>query len=303
MRDFQKLDPTSLKAFYYSALELNFTRAAKSAGLTQSGISQHIKRLEHELGTKLFTRHQKEMRLNDPARELLRFIESYLDSIEGLFDRLQKQGTSLKGKVRYAMPDSCLFTPHFGQLLNKRMANYPNIELSVKICDSEEVLERLLNGEIDFGFITKNLVDKNIESKEFAREEYVLVGKNKKDLKIEHSAELKRLAFIQYPGMEELYNQWFQSEFSREKKILFRELNFAGEINSIRGALTMVENGLGMGIFQKQCVTDGLGRKVIFAHAPKNACPQNPIYLIHLKDQKQPARVRAIIDAFWGMKN
>jgi len=36
-RDFNTLDPSSLKAFHYSALSLNFTKAASLAGLTQSG--------------------------------------------------------------------------------------------------------------------------------------------------------------------------------------------------------------------------------------------------------------------------
>lgn len=302
MRNFRGLDQTSLKAFYYSAIELNFTRAAKMAALTQSGVSQHVRRLEEELGASLFRRQKKQVHLTEAGKELLRYAESYLDSMEALRERVQQQGSSHKGKVRYAMPDSCLFTPHFPLLLNKRQNDFPNIDLSVKICDSEEVLELLQEGEVDFGFVTKPVAHKNLVAEEFAREEYVLVSHQKKDLSLRSPSELQNLNFINYPGMDSLFDHWFAAEFPKTKKITLQDLKITGEINSLKGAVAMAENGLGVGIFQKQCVAGNLSAKTLFAYSAKAERPENPIFLVQPRNLKQPARVSAIIQAFWEMK-
>jgi len=48
--DFARLDGGSFKAFVAAAKALNFTTAAEKAAMTQSGVSQHVARLERELG-------------------------------------------------------------------------------------------------------------------------------------------------------------------------------------------------------------------------------------------------------------
>ena len=153
MRDFHKLDLNALRAFYFATDTLNFTHAARRAGLTQSGVSQHIQKLESELGTSLFLRVKKELRLTEAGIHLKSFAEKYLDEVEGLLSHLQSKEKALSGLVRYAMPSSCLLSPHFEILLQKRKA-FPNIDLSVNILYSEKVVEGLLQGLFDFGFVT-----------------------------------------------------------------------------------------------------------------------------------------------------
>ena len=46
MREFRDLDTTAMKAFYHAATTQNFTEAAQRAHMTQSGVSQHIAKLE-----------------------------------------------------------------------------------------------------------------------------------------------------------------------------------------------------------------------------------------------------------------
>jgi DNA-binding transcriptional LysR family regulator len=240
--------------------------------------------------------------LTEAGRELLKYSEAYLDSLENLFENVQSQTSLFKGKVRYAMPDSCLFTPHFPLLLEKRQKEFPNVDLAVSICDSEEVLRLISKGEIDFGFVTKPVLDKSISAKEFAREEYVLVSHLKTEIALKTPMELMDIHFISYPGMDVLFDHWFASEFPRAKKIHLQDVKIVGEINSLRGAVTMVESGLGVAIFQKQCVSAQIERKTIFAYSGKADCPENPIYLVQPREHKQPARVQAVIDAFWEMK-
>lgn len=47
-------------------------------------------------------------------------------------------------------------SPHFPLLLKARNEKFPSIGLKVTLCPSDDVIHKLLNAEIDFGFVTKH---------------------------------------------------------------------------------------------------------------------------------------------------
>ncbi len=302
MNNFNKLDPSALKAFYFAAYELNFTTAAQKAGLTQSGVSQHIKKLETELSSELFIRARRKIKLTEAGQQFLKFVENYLDSIDRLVDELQTQQQNLAGEVRYAMPDSCLFSPHFGQLLDKRLKQFEGISLKIDICDSEEVIEQLLSHQIDFGFVTKTVTDHRVETRKFVLEEYVLVTNNKQQAQLKGFQEIAKQSFIRYPGADVLLEKWFQNEFGSGKKVAWGDVNVKGSINSISGAIQMVEGGLGMGFFQKHCVQDLIDSKKLFVAGKSGQSAKNPIQIVTLKEQPLSRRVSRVIETFVQMK-
>ena len=304
MRDFQKLDPTALKAFYYAAESLNFTKAAEMAALTQSGISQHISKLESQIGASLFLRANRKLSLTEAGRTLRVFAESYLDQLDSLFEVLGGQMQELKGLVRYAMPGSCLMTPHFPQLLVNRESFFAGIDLDIQICHSEEVVDLLLAGQIDFGFITKTIGHKEIISEKFANEEYVLVANQEKSLRFDGPHELREKNFINYPGMDLIFNNWQATYFSKSQWQDLTNFAIRGRINSLDGAITMVTHGVGLGVFPRHCVAGPLSRKELFAYkGPALKQNENPIYIIQLANKFPTARVRKVLDSFWEMKS
>ncbi|OYZ11959.1 MAG: hypothetical protein B7Y39_19090 [Bdellovibrio sp. 28-41-41] len=54
---FDRIDTRLFKAFLAAAIAENFTQAAEKAGMTQSGISQHIAKLEEQVGVGPTQRH------------------------------------------------------------------------------------------------------------------------------------------------------------------------------------------------------------------------------------------------------
>jgi len=295
-----QLDPQSLRAFYYAAQFENFTKAALATHLTQSGVSQHAASLEELLKVNLFVRVGKTVKLSEAGEELKNYAESYFDGVHTLLDRIGQVSLHLSGKVSYAMPASCLKTPHFPLLLIARK-DFKGIDLKIHICHSEEVLEKLIAGEIDFGFMTKSIPHKDVEQLEFAREDYVLVGSDRKMMNDFDPKMLNQVSFVNYPGAETLFSSWARNQNLRA--VHFHELTFSGEINDLSGAITMCEYGLGISIFPKHCVQDLLDEKKLFV--AKNfdiAKEKNPIFLVKLKHQKTLARVQTIIDEFMKMK-
>lgn len=298
MRDFQKLDPQSLKAFYFAAETLNFTRAAEKAALTQSGVSQHILRLEEALGTSLFIRARRKVLLTEAGSKLKAFAERYLDQVDELMESVRHEGQEVSGLVRYAMPNSCLFTPHFPMLLKDR-ESFEKVDLRVRIVPSESVLEFLLSGDIDFGFVTKKVNHNDLVYEEFAREQYVLVSSRKDDLKLSSNKDILSKDFVSFPGMEVLFDYWQAKLFPKSKPISVDRLAIRGEIDSLSGAITMVCHGVGMGVFPKHCVESELKSKKLYSQ--KTSGSENPIYIVTLRSQKPTARVQRVLKAFWAM--
>ena len=298
MRNFEKLDENSLRAFYFAAETLSFTRAAQAAALTQSGISQHVARLEETLGASLFLRAGRKVQLTKAGNKLKIYVETYLDQVDNLLEDFRQETQELKGQVRYAMPNSCLMTPHFSVLLEKRK-KFPSIDLKITICHSSQVMEMLLAGEIDFGFVTSTFDHNEVELKEFAKEEYVLVSANKDDLKFKNLTELEEQNFIYYPGMEELFEKWQGQHFPRSNKLKISDVKVCGEINNLNGAIIMANCGVGIGVFPIHCVQQYLSSgKLKKYKATEN---KNSIYIIRIKDHKVTTRVQKVLDTFWDM--
>jgi DNA-binding transcriptional LysR family regulator len=81
------------------------------------------------------------------------------------------------------------------------------------------------------------------------------------------------------------------------------ELQCAGRINDLTGAITMVKHGVGSGIFPKHCVQRELdaGELESFPANGDQSAKAFPIWLARRGDTTESARVRTVIDAFWSM--
>ena len=190
-------------------------------------------------------------------------------------------------------------TPHFSILLNQRR-NFPDVRLRVTLCESEKVTELLLNGDIDFGFVTHRSTHKDIEAREFVREEHVLVGNSEAQIRSLTLKELKESNFVSFPGMEVLFSNW-RSVFFPKSQTALTDLSICGEMNSLSGAITMAVNGVGLGVFPRHCVESQLKRKELFAFEPDRKV-ENPIYIIQTRAKYPTARVTKVLDVFWKMK-
>ncbi len=71
----------ALLVFEEAARHNNFTRAGQDLGMTQPSVSRFVANLENHLGTKLFQRRHKRLRLTESGERLYRAVVSGLDEI------------------------------------------------------------------------------------------------------------------------------------------------------------------------------------------------------------------------------
>src|SRR6476469_1986463 len=77
-----------LRAFEAAARHLSFTQAASELNVTQTAISHQIKRLEEELGVRLFIRQNRSLTLTQQAQEYLPGIRAAFNDLRLATDRL-----------------------------------------------------------------------------------------------------------------------------------------------------------------------------------------------------------------------
>src|ERR1700723_4567059 len=80
-----------LRAFEAAARHLSFTAAATELNVTQTAISHQIRRLEEELGIRLFVRQNRSLTLTPEAREYLPGIRAAFNDLRLATDRLLRK--------------------------------------------------------------------------------------------------------------------------------------------------------------------------------------------------------------------
>lgn len=80
-----------LRAFEAAARHLSFTNAAAELNVTQTAISHQIRRLEQELGIRLFVRQNRALALTSEARDYLPGVRAAFNDLRLATDRLLRK--------------------------------------------------------------------------------------------------------------------------------------------------------------------------------------------------------------------
>ena len=151
------LNPFWLKTFLTVTGCHSFTEAARQLGLTQSSVSEHIRRLEHEVGRRLLVRDTHSVAMTADGEAMLAHAAVILQAI----DRAESQfrGPRLKGRVRLGSSDDIALGPLPTVLAAFRNA-HPDVELEITIGMTGRLYELLDAGSIDLLIGKRRLGDK-----------------------------------------------------------------------------------------------------------------------------------------------
>ncbi|MGL6337824.1 MAG: LysR family transcriptional regulator [Waterburya sp.] len=201
-----------LKYFVAVAEELHFGRAAAKVQITQPVISDQIRRLEQELGVKLFFRTKRTVELTEPGKLLLKEAKQILERVEKAVSTVQKADRGELGSliIGYTGPAFYTLLP---KIIRSFRDRYPQVELVLKeICTNEQV-EALNAEDIEVGFLHPP-VDGDFEFISIMREKMVLALPENHPLATLTKVPISKLSdqpFILFPRKvgPSLYNRLF----------------------------------------------------------------------------------------------
>ncbi|MGN1174640.1 MAG: LysR family transcriptional regulator [Roseburia sp.] len=141
------------KIFYYVGKFKNITLAAGELSLSQPAVSQAVKNLEKSLGSTLFIRTSKGVRLTDEGEVLYSFVKRGYESILLGEKKLQEMQGFSKGEIRIGASDMTLQF-YLLSYLERFHEAYPGIRVKVTNAPTPETLHNLQDGQIDFGVVS-----------------------------------------------------------------------------------------------------------------------------------------------------
>jgi len=290
------LELYSLRIFCEVVKEKTFSGAARSLKITQPSVSQQIAKLEGELTAKLFERIGHDIRLTQTGREFHQFAVELLERADRFSETLRDQKSLPSGLVRYAMPESCQWTPHYRHIMSQ-IKDYPEIHFMIDVLPSEEIIKKLREGLIDFGFVIGERISPELRFQKFSDEKYSAVGSTRDLFRpLQNPVQPENLRLVTYPGWEPLFTLWAKTHGiwkAAKQKLASPTI----QIGTLAGAIHAIQAGAGMGIIPTHCVDEELRSGRLFEwKSSKPVQVMSPIYIARRIGETLPKRVELIMD-------
>ena len=148
------LDITSLRTFAAVAGAGSFTRAAGLVNLTQSAVSVQIRKLEEQVGRRLFERNSWRLELTAEGEILLPYAQRILSLHDEARHRLGH--SEVKGQVRLGAPE--YFDPEtLASLLALFKGRYPGVQLEIEMGIGPDIAALFDKGVLDVGIVNREI--------------------------------------------------------------------------------------------------------------------------------------------------
>ncbi|MFT5419824.1 MAG: DNA-binding transcriptional LysR family regulator [Candidatus Endobugula sp.] len=162
------LESKSLRYFCAVAGHGSFTAAADSLSIAQPAMSMSIKRLEEELGLRLFNRFDRQISLTDEGQKLYEYARPIVQSLNDAQQAMAELRGLDDGLVRIGMP-GMLGSYYFPPLLMAFRHQYPGIKLSIIDAGADQLQAMLEQGELDLAFIVSEDVPDSLGAEAILR--------------------------------------------------------------------------------------------------------------------------------------
>jgi DNA-binding transcriptional LysR family regulator len=138
-----------LEYFVAVARHGSFTRAAEELWLTQSALSQQVRRLEAELGVALLRRTPRGAELTAAGEELLPRAEAILAEVAQARADLDRHAGATRGRVRVAA--TTMDTPGLPAALAAFHREHPGLQIALRHAPAAEIAALVASGAADVG--------------------------------------------------------------------------------------------------------------------------------------------------------
>ncbi|WP_069169625.1 LysR family transcriptional regulator [Streptomyces griseus] len=260
-----------LEHFVAVAGERHFTRAAERLAVSQSGLSASVRALEHELGTPLFSRTTRTVRLTEAGQALLVEAERTLAGARAARDAVDAVRGLLRGTLTLGV-EQCVAGVSPARLLAAFHRKHPHMEIRLRQEGTSSLLEGVAGGRLDLAFAaTVSPPEWRGELLPLAREEMVvLCGPDHR-----MAREGPRVAWAALRGEPfiDFHPDWGPRRAADEACAAAGvRRTVALEVNDVHSLLELVHEGLGIAVvprhFTRKPEAAGLVAVELGAHAP-----------------------------------
>ena len=241
--------------------ERSFSRAATRLHRTQPAVSQAIRRLEDELGERLFDRSSKGARLTEAGTILLDYAERLTrlkDEAEGAVRELQELR---RGRVVIGVNEAAVHV--LLPIVVQFRAAHPHAQVEMRRVHSRQIPGEVLNRSLDFGLVTFPPGERGLLSVPLGVDELVMLTHPR------HPLARRRQVTMEEFGRQTIIAHNDPSPRRERVLRLFEQkhapINIQMSLPSLDGIKRAVEMNLGVALLPRRCALSEIARKQLAA--------------------------------------
>lgn len=245
-----------LAAFLAVATDRSFSAAARRLNRTQPAISQAVKRIEDELGERLFDRSSRDGTLTEAGRLLQDYAQRLLGLASEAQTAVQELQQMRRGRVIVGANEAAVHTllPH----IERFTALHPQVGVEVRRVPSRQIAGAVLDRSIDFGVLTFQPADRGVQTLALGGDDIVLLTAP------QHALAARRRVTLEEVGKQVVIAHNDPSP-TRDRVLRAYErrrtsINIQISLPSLDGIKRAVEMGIGVALLPRRCALTEIAR-------------------------------------------
>ena len=255
------MELNELQVLQAVAAERSFSLAATRLHRTQPAVSQAIRRLEDELGERLFDRSSKGGRLTEAGTILLDYAERLTrlkDEAEGAVRELQELR---RGRVVIGVNEAAVHV--LLPIVVRFREAHPHAQVEMRRVHSRQIPGEVLNRSLDFGLVTFPPGERGLLSVPLGVDELVMLTHPT------HPLARRRQITMEEFGRQTIIAHNDPSPRRERVLRLFEQkhapINIQMSLPSLDGIKRAVEMNLGVALLPRRCALSEIARKQLAA--------------------------------------
>jgi DNA-binding transcriptional LysR family regulator len=141
-----------LEYFITLAETLSYTKASQRLHISQPTLSKLIINLEHSIGSQLFIRSKRDVKLTSTGKVFYHEIKKTLNSYESAVQKVKDMESGTTGIINVGLLGTAL-VHHFPRIMKLYHSRYPTIMVNPLDYTYNKIIETLNSGEIDVALL------------------------------------------------------------------------------------------------------------------------------------------------------
>ncbi len=244
-----------LKVFHTVARLLSFTKAAEELHMTQPAVTFQVRQLEEYFNTRLFDRTHNKVNLTPAGERVAEFAERIFD----LYAEMESGVRDLTGEISGALTigaSTTIAEYMLPALLGEFKNQYPDINLRLKVSNSEGIVSMVEHNVIDLGVVESAVNNKNLIVEVCHEDQLVLVAAPDHEL-VKRGGKVNASDIVRYPFVSREEGSGTRDvvmQYLMEHKVSPGDMTFSLELGSPEAIKGAVEAGMGITILSRSII-------------------------------------------------
>ncbi|MGG0240418.1 LysR family transcriptional regulator [Bacillus rhizoplanae] len=273
----------------------SISKAAEVLHIAQPPLSQLLKKLETDLGTTLIHRYRQKWELTETGEILYQYANQMLMQIQDVKQQIQEIEQGIGGTVSIGVSSTC--SNMLIDYVSTFRTQYPNVKINIVTGNSEELLKRLEQREIDVALLLRLGNSEQYEMKILKKQPTAVIIPTSwaTSFSTQHVTieQIAQFPFIMLGAMEGLsFNEDLFKVFDEHQV----KPNIIIECKDIRMVVALVSRGLGLSVIPSMDYTSPFLEHTTLFELKQFDFHLEPV-IVKLKDK----RISKVASQFWEM--